>query len=194
MLGIVVVPLTIIVVFISRDFRIPDTLIPMFVLYIYTSPALVALGFERTETNESRLRLLGLLPLTRKQLGHYRLVFLYMVYAIMGVYYLIINYFVTINDVKLSPVFILSLITFFAFYNLGYMFFHEFKRLPIVYHWILRIGTACIWTGWLMYLLLYEAALKLFPSVWWLAVFVLQAAVMYYVTQAFFIRRKTLYN
>jgi hypothetical protein len=194
MLATVVVPLTIIVVFISQDFRIPEIVIPFFVLYIYLPTAIIALGFERTETHENRLRLLGLLPLTRNQLGHYRLVFLCIVYAIFGIYYLIINHVVTINSVKLSPVFILSLISFFTFYNLGHIFFCEFKRLPIVYHWILRICMAFIWTGWMMYLMVHEAALKLFPSAMWLTVFILQTAVMYYVIQALFIRRKTLYS
>jgi hypothetical protein len=53
---------------------------------------------------------------------------------------------------------------------------------------------AFIWTGWMMYLMVHEAALKLFPSAMWLTVFILQTAVMYYVIQALFIRRKTLYS
>ena len=195
MLGIVIVPLTIIVAFVTQDFKLYEMMIPTFIMGIYLFPTfMVTWGFERTETNESRLRLLGILPVSRRDIGRYRLVFLLVVWAIIGVYYFLMNQFVTINGIRLSPVFILSLFMFMAFLNLGQMFFYEFKRLPPVPHWICRIGTVIIWTGWLMYLFHQESALKLFSSLWWLVIFGVQAAVIYFVTQALFIRRKTLYS
>ena len=194
MLGIVIVPLTIIVAFVTRDFELQEIRIPLFIFLIYLPTVMVAFGFEHTESTEKRLRLLGILPVARREIGFYRLGFILIIHIMVGIYYLLLNHFITINGVKLSLVFILSLIAFVAFFGLSQMFFYEFKRLPPVLQWIYRIVITTITTGWLLYLFFHGTVWKLFSSSWLLVIFLAQAIAVYLVTQALFIRRKTLYK
>lgn len=189
-MSIVMIPMTLYLIFRDGNLHLPVYLWSFFAIYAISPMFIITPSFLKSEYSEHRTRLLSILPLRPRQVGHYRLIFHTIIQAILSLYWFVIYDKFTIerNGIPFGLFASISLMSLYFTY--WQMCFSDIKDFPAGKNLRWRIGLACFSIP-LIVMAIDSDYNWMLSSIWGALVLLVMCVVMYLIVFSLFIRRNS---